>query len=136
MIDKVLKVGKALTKENNIANGGGLSSLLMPRHLNLAGGIVVTTGVTALAVGNAGLKSHNVKKLGRVSYMDGPARMTKSYTTGAIPAMMNASGGNYEVFNDMAEEVVRGHNNPIGTVLDDYGANAEFVKAIYGMGGR
>lgn len=68
--------------------------------------------------------------------MDGPARMTKSYTSGAIPAMMQASNGNYAAFSDMAEEVVSGHNNVLGSVLDDYGANPAMIASLYGMGGR
>ena len=130
------KIGKALTTENNIANGGGLSSVLIPRKVNGKGLAVVAVGGTALSFGNEGLKARNTNKMGRISYMDGPARMTKSYTSGVIPAMMQSSNGNYAAFSDMAEEVVSGHNNVFGSVLDDYGANPAMIASLYGMGGR
>lgn len=140
MAKKVLntlgKVGKALTTENNIANGGGWSSVLVPRKVNGKGVAVLAVGGTVLGMGNEGLKARNTNKMGRISYMDGPARMTKSYTSGAIPAMMQASNGNYAAFSDMAEEVVSGHNNVFGSVLDDYGANPAMIASLYGMGGR
>ena len=140
MAKKVLntlgKVGKALTTENNIANGGGWSSILVPKKVNGKGLAVVAVGGTALSFANEGLKARNTNKMGRISYMDGPARMTKSYTSGAIPAMMQASNGNYAAFSDMAEEVVSGHNNAFGSVLDDYGANPAMIASLYGMGGR
>lgn len=97
---------------------------------------VVAVGGTALSFANEGLKARNINKMGKISYMDGPARMTKSYTSGAIPAMMQASNGNYAAFSDMAEEVVSGHNNVLGSVLDDYGANPAMIASLYGMGGR
>ena len=130
------KVGKTLTTENNIANGGGLSSLIMPRKVNGKGLAVLAIGGTALGIGNEGLKARNINKMGKISYMDGPARMTKSYTSGAIPAMMQSSNGNYAAFSDMAEEVINGHNNIFGSVLDDYGANPAMIASLYGMGGR
>ena len=140
MAKKVLntlgKVGKTLTTENNIGNGGGLSSILIPRKVNGKGVAVLAVGGTALSLGNEGLKARNTNKMGRISYMDGPARMTKSYTSGAIPAMMQASNGNYAAFSDMAEEVVSGHNNVFGSILDDYGANPAMIASLYGMGGR
>ena len=140
MAKKVLntlgKVGKALTTENNIANSGGLSSVLIPRKVNAKGLAVVAVGGTALSFGNEGLKARNTNKMGKISYMDGPARMTKSYTSGAIPAMMQASNGDYAAFSDMAEEVVSGHNNVFGSILDDYGANPAMIASLYGMGGR
>ena len=140
MAKKVLntlgKVGKALTTENNIANGGGWSSILIPRKANGKGVAVLAVGGTVLGMGNEGLKARNTNKMGRISYMDGPARMTKSYTSGAIPAMMQASNGNYAAFSDMAEEVVSGHSNVFGSVLDDYGANPAMIASLYGMGGR
>ena len=130
------KIGKALTTENTIANHGGLSSLFVPRKVNAKGAAFLIGGAAVFNTGKEGLKAHNANKMGRISYMDGPARMTKSFTSGAVPAMMEASQGNYEVFSDMAEEVVSGHNNVFGSILDDYGANPAMIASLYGMRGR
>ena len=134
---KILKEAvETFTSPNNIANGGGLSSLLIPRRVNAKGAAVLIGGAAVLTTGKEGLKARNVNKMGKISYMDGPARMTQSYTTGAVQAMMKASNGNYEAFSDMAEEVVNGHMNSIGAILDDYGATPAMVASLYGMGGR
>lgn len=124
-------IGKALTKPNTIENGGGLSSLLIRRRLNTAGGLTAVGVVGAVTFGSEGVKAHNTAKLGKVSYSNGMARMTNSFTTGAVPAMMKASGGNYAAFSDMAEEVVTARMS-----IDDYGASPALISALYNMGGR
>lgn len=137
MTKKILKEAvETFTSPNTIANGGGLSSLLIPRRVNAKGAAILIGGAAVLTTGKEGLKARNVNKMGKISYMDGPARMTQSYTTGAVQTMMKASNGNYKAFSDMAEEVVNGHMNPIGAVLDDYGATPAMVASLYGMGGR
>lgn len=137
MTKKILKEAvETFTSPNTIANGGGLSSLLIPRRVNAKGAAILIGGAAVLTTGKESLKARNVNKMGKISYMDGPARMTQSYTTGAVQTMMKASNGNYEAFSDMAEEVVNGHMNPIGAVLDDYGATPAMVASLYGMGGR
>lgn len=137
MTKKILKEAvETFTSPNTIANGGGLSSLLIPRRVNAKGAAILIGGAAVLTTGKEGLKARNVNKMGKISYMDGPARMTQSYTTGAVQTMMKASNGNYEAFSDMAEEVINGHMNPIGAVLDDYGATPAMVASLYGMGGR
>lgn len=137
MTKKILKEAvETFTSPNTIANGGGLSSLLIPRRVNAKGAAVLIGGAAVLTTGKEGLKTRNVNTMGKISYMDGPARMTQSYTTGAVQTMIKASNGNYEAFSDMAEEVVNGHMNPIGAVLDDYGATPAMVASLYGMGGR
>ena len=85
-----------------------------------------------MQVGDDMLKGRNKNKVGRVSYADGPARMTNSFTSGAVPAMIQGSGGDYEVFEDMAEETLQ-PVNVFGRVLDDYGANGEMIRSLYNM---
>ena len=137
MTKKILKEAvEEFTSPNNIANHGGLSSLLIPRKVNAKGAALLIGGAAVLNTGKEGLKTRNTNKMGKISYMDGPARMTKSYTSGVVPAMMKASNGNYAAFSDMAEEVVSGHNNVCGSILDDYGANPAMIASLYGMGGR
>lgn len=137
MTNRVLKgiksVGKALTTENKIADGGGLSSLLVPRKVNGAGMALIVGGGLTIGLADSGIKSRNQALLGKVSYGDGMARMTGSFTSGAVPAMKRASGGNYEAFSDMAKGVVS--SGGYGAI-EDYGATPELISALYNMGGR
>lgn len=123
-------ITKALTKPNK-----DFSSVLFPKRLNFVGGTLAIGGVTALASGNEMLKAHNARKLGRVSYADGMNKMTKSFTTGVVPAMMESSGGNYQAFADMSHEIVKGPTI-VDNIVDDYGATPQMISALYGMGGR
>ena len=133
LAQKALTIGKALTKPNNIQNGGGLSSLIVRRQVNAAGGFAITGIVGGTMLISEGIKGHNRATLGRVRYDDGLARMTNSFTSGAIPAMKRASGGNYAAFSDMAEEVVT-HESIVGGI-QNYGATPELISALYRMGG-
>lgn len=128
------KVFKSLTVENNLKNDGGWSSFIVPRQVN-GKGIAVITGATALfTLGDTGIKTRNKTKMGRVSYGDGPARMTSSFTTGAVDAMKRASGNNPQVFSEMAQDVVTGSG--IGGKIETYGATPELISSLYNMGGR
>ena len=128
------KIFKSLTVENNISNGGGLSSLLVRRQVNGKGIAVIAGASTLLSLGDTGIKTRNKTKMGRVSYVDGPARMTSSFTTGAVDAMKRASGNNPQVFSEMAQDVVTGTG--IGGKLETYGATPELISSLYNMGGR
>lgn len=128
------KVFKSLTVENNLSNDGGISSLLIPRQVN-GKGIAVITGATALfTLGDTGLKTRNKTKMGKVSYGDGPARMTSSFTTGAVEAMKKASNNNPQAFSEMAQDVVTGSG--IAGKMETYGATPELISSLYNMGGR
>ena len=127
-LDGLIGIGKALTEANTVADGG-LSALVVPRRFNKTGVGVVMGGMGAFAMANEGIKGRNKAKLGKVSYNGGPARMTSSYTSGAVEAMHRASGGNYSAFYDMAEETV-------GGTIETYGATPELISALYHMGGR
>lgn len=123
------KVLHAVTKPNNDAFGG----FFVPRQTNLLGTGLVFGGVVAVTGGNEALKARNANKLGPV-IADSQARMMDNY--GIVgKTIRKASGGHPEVFADMAEEAVRSHN-PFGVILDDYGANAKMISALYHMGGR
>ena len=128
------KIFKSLTVENNLKNDGGWSSLLMPRQVNGKGIAVIAGASTLLSLGDTGIKTRNKTKMGRVSYGDGPARMTSSFTTGAVDAMKRASGNNPQVFSEMAQDVVTGSG--IGGKLETYGATPELISSLYNMGGR
>lgn len=128
------KIFKSLTVENNLKNNGGLSSLLVRRQVNGKGIAVIAGASTLLSLGDTGIKTRNKTKMGRVSYGDGPARMTNSFTTGAVDAMKRASGNNPQVFSEMAQDVVTGSR--IGGKIETYGATPELISSLYNMGGR
>ena len=128
------KIFKSLTVENNISNDGGLSSLLVRRQANGKGIAVIAGASTLLSLGDTGIKTRNKTKMGKVSYGDGPARMTSSFTTGAVDAMKRASGNNPQVFSEMAQDVVTGSG--IGGKIETYGATPELISSLYNMGGR
>lgn len=128
------KIFKSLTVENNLKNNGGLSSLLVRRQVNGKGIAVIAGASTLLSLGDTGIKTRNKTKMGRVSYGDGPARMTNSFTTGAVGAMKRASGNNPQVFSEMAQDVVTGSR--IGGKIETYGATPELISSLYNMGGR
>lgn len=128
------KVFKSLTVENNLKNDGGWSSFIVPRQVN-GKGIAVITGATALfTLGDTGIKTRNKTKMGKISYGDGPARMTSSFTTGAVDAMKRASNNNPQVFSEMAQDVVTGSG--ISGKIETYGATPELISSLYNMGGR
>ena len=128
------KIFKSLTVENNLKNDGGWSSLLMPRQVNGKGIAVIAGASTLLSLGDTGIKTRNKTKMGKISYGDGPARMTSSFTTGAVDAIKRASGNNPQVFSEMAQDVVTGSG--IGGKLETYGATPELISSLYNMGGR
>ena len=128
------KMFKSLTVENNISDGGGWSSLIIPRQVNGKGIAVIAGASTLLSLGDTGIKTRNKTKMGKVSYGDGPARMTSSFTTGAVDAMKRASGNNPRVFSEMAQDVVTGRG--IDGKLETYGATPELISSLYNMGGR
>ena len=128
------KIFKSLTVENNLKNDGGWSSLLVPRQVNGKGIAVIAGASTLLSLGDTGIKTRNKTKMGKVSYGDGPARMTSSFTTGAVDAMKRASGNNPQVFSEMAQDVVTGSG--IGGKIETYGATPELISSLYNMGGR
>lgn len=119
---------------NTIENGGGLSSLFVPRKVNGLGAVVATAGMFAATIGDTAVQSRNRSRAGYISYGDGMSRMTSSYTSGVVPAMKRQSGGNYGIFADMAEEVVTSPG--IRGAIDDYGVTPAMISALYNMGGR
>lgn len=128
------KMFKSLTVENNISDGGGWSSLIIPRQVNGKGIAVIAGASTLLSLKDTGIKTRNKTKMGRVSYGNGPARMTSSFTTGAVDAMKRASGNNPQVFSEMAQDVVTGSG--ISGKMETYGATPELISSLYNMGGR
>lgn len=131
---KMKKIAKALTAPNTIDNGGGLSSILMPVKASALGVGVIAGGAGLIGGTSAMLQTRNSNKMGRITYSGGPARMTGSFTSGGVEAMMRASQGNYSVFSDMASDAVT--NDGLAGKIENYGVTPQFVSALYNMGGR
>lgn len=122
-----------LSESRTVADGG-LTALVVPRQLNPAGLAVATAGLTMFNMGKVGVDAHSRASMGKVVYDSGMARMTSNFQSGAVPAMMQASGGNYEVFSGMAKNVVS--RGGIMGGIQDNGANPAMISALYHMGGR
>ena len=96
-------------------------------------GVALSAGVIGIAsAAPAVLRAHNKANIGPVSY-DGPDRMTHRVTSGAVQDAMQISGGNPEIFSEIMEPIVQTRGT-IPHMLDDYGANAEMISALYNMG--
>lgn len=109
----------------------------MPWAFTTKGRVAIIGGVAAFALAKEGLAGHNQRKLGKVTYTDGPARMTGSFTSGAIPAMNRASGGNEQLRNEMFVKTMKtgpGGSSPLNAI-DNYGVDGAFISSLYNMGG-
>jgi hypothetical protein len=115
----------------NGTDAGGLSALLMPVKASPLGLGVIGAGIGAIGLGNAMVKNYNRKTLGKVTYTGGPARMTKNFTSGAVPGVARASGGNPEIAAGMFKEIMT--NDSIAGKIQNYGVDSQFLSAFYGM---
>ena len=110
---------------------GIMHSEFAPRIFTPAGAALAIGGTMLATVGSEALDNHGKRVVGRVNY-DIPARLTSDFTSGTVEALHRASGGNYEAFADMANEIVSSPN-AIQGFLDDHGANPQFIRAMYNM---
>lgn len=132
---KMLKGAWNATTMDNLtpATGGGLTSAVITKQINARGFLAFSAIGGAIGIGKEALAAANRRKLGQITYQDGMTQMTNSFTTGLVPAMMKASKGDYQAFSGMAENVMKSHGL---AKIDDYGANAAMISALYNMGGR
>ena len=132
-IGKAAKGSFMALSESRTIEDGGLTALIVPRQLTPLGVGVFAAGSAVLSAGKVGIDAHSVTAVGTVKY-DNMARMTSNFQTGAVPAMMQASGGNYTTFSNMAKNVV---SRP-GLInrINDNGANPKMISALYHMGGK
>ena len=127
----VKKVFNAVTTTNTIESGGGLSSLLVPRKMNALGSVLTLGGMAMFGTGKEVYKARNQMKTGTVKYLGGPARMTHSFTSGAVQSMNKVARGDYAAFSDMAEEAMT--NTGVYGAIENYGVTPQFISAVYGM---
>lgn len=135
MTKKILKtLGKEFTTANNIANGGGLSSIAVPRKLSTTGGFALMGAATLGIGGYEAVKGNSKARTGVISYGEGMSRMTNTFNTGVTEAMQRVSDGDYEVYSDMAKGVL--DSGSLSGLIDDFGANPGMIAALYNMGGN
>lgn len=113
-----------------IAEGGGLTSKIVPYRLTGAG-IAAGFGVGAAASFGKEIFAHsNRLKMGPVTYAGGPARMTRNVTSGAVEAIKEATN-DPTVQADMLRKMIK-TDEFVGS-LEEYGVDGEFISAFYGM---
>lgn len=114
------------------AEGGGLTSILIPKQLG-KGGVAVGMGVLGVgAVAEQAFASHNRLKAGPIRYGGGPARMTNQFSSGMVEAINNATD-DPAIKADMINHIM--HNRTDGALsnLEQHGINQDFMNAFYGM---
>lgn len=95
MTKRILKglgsLGKSMTQPNNIDNGGGLSSIFVPRKVNLKGGVAAVGVITTASLISGGASARSKSKMGEFLTVTDMARMTDAFNTGGVEAMKRAS---------------------------------------------
>lgn len=125
-------MGILFKPNRTFAEGGGLTSKIVPYQLTNVG-IGAGFGIGAAAsLGSEMVANHNRMRMGVISYEGGPARMTHNVTSGAIETI-NKITKDPEVQADMLKKITRTDNNIIGN-MEELGVDSEFVSAFYGMG--
>ena len=129
------KVKAAFLSENTVENGGGLSSLLVPKKAGPAAIAGITAGMWAISGVDTGVKLYNKGKMGQVSYSGRMDKMTKNFTSGAVEGMARAANGNPETLTELVNDTMNGGPSETRKFsrIETYGVTPEFVSALYGM---
>lgn len=126
-------MGAFLTNNIPFNEGGGLTSVLIPKRLTKAGIGSMFALSGAASIGKEMFIASNIRKMGPVSYTGGPARMTNSFDSGAIQAIKQATK-DPNVQQDMLRKILKSSNDGIIKNLEEYGVDGQFLSAFYGMG--
>jgi len=125
-------MGIFLEPNRTYEEGGGLTSILIPHRLTKVGiGAGFALGAGA-SLGSEMLRQHNRMKMGPISYEGGPARMTHNVTSGAVEAIQQATS-DPNVQSDMLAKMLHTTDEGIINNIDEFGVDADFVSAFYGM---
>lgn len=111
-----------ITKPNN-----SYSEKMFPKMANLGGAGLAMAGIGTGVLAVEGFKASNRRKLGYVSYMDGPARMV-STGTNVAPQIRAASNGDENRHRAMASSI---KSNSLYNQIDDFGATGNIVFALH-----
>ena len=125
-------MGILFKKNLTFAEGGGLTSKLVPYQLTKTG-IGVGMGLTgAASLGSEMLANRNRMKMGPITYTGGPARMTNNFSSGAIEAIQEATN-DPAVRADMLKRILHTDDGIINNI-EAFGVDSSFLYAFYGMG--
>lgn len=125
-------MGILFKKNLTFAEGGGLTSKLVPYQLTKTG-IGVGMGLTAAAsLGSEMLANRNRMRMGPITYTGGPARMTNNFSSGAIEAIQEATN-DPAVRADMLKRILHTDDGIINNI-EEFGVDSSFLSAFYGMG--
>ena len=125
-------MGILFKKNLTFAEGGGLTSKLVPYQLTKTG-IGVGMGIgSAAALGSEMLANRNIMKMGPITYTGGPARMTNNFSSGAIEAIQEATN-DPAVRADMLKRILHTDDGIINNI-EEFGVDSSFLSAFYGMG--
>lgn len=125
-------MGILFKKNLTFAEGGGLTSKLVPYQLTKTG-IGVGMGIgSAAALGSEMLANRNRMRMGPIIYTGGPARMTNNFSSGAIEAIQEATN-DPAVRADMLKRILHTDDGIINNI-EEFGVDSSFLSAFYGMG--
>ena len=125
-------MGVLFKKNLTFAEGGGLTSKLVPYQLTKTG-IGVGMGLTgAASLGSEMLANRNRMRMGPITYTGGPARMTNNFSSGAIEAIQEATN-DPAVRADMLKRILHTDDGIINNI-EEFGVDSSFLSAFYGMG--
>ena len=125
-------MGILFKKNLTFAEGGGLTSKLVPYQLTKTG-IGVGMGIgSAAALGSEMLANRNRMRMGPITYTGGPARMTNNFSSGAIEAIQESTN-DPAVRADMLKRILHTDDGIINNI-EEFGVDSSFLSAFYGMG--
>lgn len=129
-------LGGAIVKYSKDSKKG-----MLPWHFSKGTKRALVGGAVGVTLVKEGLGAHNERQLGRITYGDGPARMTSSFTSGTIDAINRASNGNEAVRNQLWLNAMKtgpadlSKGQALFHAIDNYGVDGAFISALYNMGG-
>lgn len=118
------KIGQSFVRYNTSNDNN-----MMPFQVGGMGALATFGVASGGILASEGIKAHGANKLGYVSYMDGPARLTTPDTNGLVNAAHRLSKGNPEAFNEIASQGLK--QNSLFGAIDDYGATGDLVFALH-----
>ena len=125
-------MGILFKKNLTFAEGGGLTSKLVPYQLTKTG-IGVGMGIgSAAALGSEMLANRNRMRMGPITYTGGPARMTNNFSSGAIEAIQESTN-DPAVRADMLKRILHTDDGIINNI-EEFVVDSSFLSAFYGMG--
>lgn len=121
---------RILKNNRTFSEGGGLTSILLPKQFTKLGLGLFAVGSGAVSFGKEALASHNKLAMGDIIYTGGPARMTNNFSSGAIEAIKDVTS-DPALQADMLKKVTKTTEFLGG--IEEYGVDGEFISSFFGM---